>query len=753
MLAMIPQAGNDWLKQPNPNLAVGAFPPNLAAHLSLDIQQKVVLFMMQKYVWPQVQERRPFEEMWKKILNMYRIKLDKNDTSIEENSPAGRDQKESTSNNNPNIKVADSVVFDAVERLTDLHHFVSFKEGIPIQYNIPKYYDSRKEDSFYHPFLDKIKAANALLQWNADNEEIYRKHAIVARHFYLYGISFVQSAFEFKVGIVQRMQGPQMIQVPEIEAIGTTFDPISIWKLWLNYRLLASEMDYQPCPFMFDVTPRFATLQNIYDPRLNPFGFANLDKVQALGGQWLFSTEQMAGMRSAISGVTGLDDAIKFGAAEMLDPKYSVEAVGTYYPMLPLDPATGDWETYKDGRPVPFYRYIVNTFGENLAGRQILLRLQRNFYPRDMLPIYGTSHMPDLDSGLYTPSIGYLLYNHYKEICTCKDQYLTNKDWFNNPPGWVLASSPAQNEDRNKPGANIIVNGPNDFGWRQPYDGTQTTVKMMEHLREQAQTAAKSGDAILGKALGGRTSATEAANAFQASMSAVTTPINIFNFDIMGGFATRVWEYTGSWFPGPLLEAITGSMGFALKPEDLWLRVGLKWDIGSSYIESIVRQQNIRYMLESSMGDPAINRAPMWRELLEEWRFDTASEWVNDGGVEREIAIATEQAINTFYGKNVIINPDQNHQIAIRVKTRFLEDQDSVYMTQYRDQAPKIVQQVQIHQSFVQLQLHQQLLMMKLAGAQPGQGQQQQSDAPPMGAHNVAANHAQMVQQGGAAIG
>jgi hypothetical protein len=753
MLPIIPQKANDWLRQPNPNLAVGMFPPNLAATLSLDIQQKVVLFMMQKYVWPQVQERRPFECMWKKILDMYRIRLDQHDTTVDENSPTGRDQKETDASgkNAPKVRVADSVVFDAVERLTDLHHFVAFKNGLPIQYNIPKYFDARKEDSFYHPFRDRIKAGNALLQWNADNEEVYRKHLIAARHFYQYGVAFVQSAFNFEVSIVQRMQGMGVVQIPEITAIGTTFEPISIWKLWLNYRLLASEMDYQPCPFMFDLTPRFATLQNQYNPRTNPFGYANLDMVQNLGGQWLFTTEQMQGMREAIQGITHLDDAVQYGTAEMLDPKYSLEAVGTYYPMLPLDPQTGDWEHYQDGTPVPFFRYIVNTFGENLSGHQILLRLQRNFYPRDMLPLYGTSHMPDLDSGLYTPSLGYLLYNHYKEIVTCKEQYLTNKDWINNPPSWVLSSSPAQTQDRNKPGANLVVNGPNDFGWRTPYDGTGSTVNMMQHLREQAQTASKSGDAILGKALGGRTSATEAANAFQASMSAVTTPINIFNFDIMGGFADRVWEYTASWFPPPLLEAITGSMGFAIKPEDLWLRVGLKSDVGSSYIESIVRQQNIRYMLESSMGDPTINRAPMWRELLEEWGFDTANEWINDGGVEREVAIATEQAINTFYGNQVMLNPDQNHQIAIRVKTRFLEDQSSVYMTQYKDKAPLLVQQIQIHQSFVQLQLHQQLLMMKLQGGSPQAGPPA-AGAPPLSNANVAANTGQMVQQGGAAL-
>lgn len=766
MLPIIPQAANNWLLQPNPQMAVGAFPPNLVAYLPEDLQAKIALYICQHYAWPQVLERLPFEQMWDNILSMYRIKMDKVDLSIDESSKVGKDQKTDNSQNANKVKVADSVVFDAVERLTDLTHFVSFKEGMPIQYNIPRYYDNRGEDSFYHPFKDRIQCMNALLNWNFDNEDIFRKHPVLTRHFYTYGVAFAISLFNFKVQLMQRMDNMGRTgQVPEITSIGTTFDPISIRKLWLNWRLSAHEMDYQPCPFFFEETPRFATLQNQYSPQTNPFGFLNLDKLQTAASQYIYNEMEMQATRKALEGLSSHDNARQFGLPQILDPQYSVEALWSFFPMLPLDPQTMAWETYPDddkqgrsGQTVPFFRYIVNSFGQNLAGKQILLRVQRNYFPRDILPIYGTSHMPDLDSGLYAPSLGYLLWNHYREIITCKMQYMTNKDWVNDPPAWVQGSSPAVNQNLTAPGARIEVNGMNDFGWRTPFDATQTTVGMMTHLREQAQTTTKSTDAIMGKALGGRTSATEASNAFQASMSAVTTPINLFNFDMMGGFAMRVHEYTGTWFPPQLLESITGQMGVALKPQDFWLRVGMKWDVGSSYVENIVRSQNIQYILQSSMGDPSINRAAMWKELLRVWRFDTEGEWVNDQGLEREVWMATKQAIETFNGKPAIINPDQNHDIAIRVKSRFLEDQDSVYMTTYRNMAPEILKQIQIHQQFLQLKLHQQLLQMKLSGGMANLDPSTQAPGTASGQAPLASGGppvttpGQMVQQGGAAL-
>src|SRR6266404_4565599 len=695
---IVPISANNWLSTPDAGQALQTFPANLVSALSEDAQKKILRFMQDKYLFPQIMERQPFEQLWDKLLLMYRIKLDKVDTSIDENSRVGQSQKEDVSDSGESVRLADSLMYDAVERLTDVHHFISFKEGLPIQYNIPHYYDTRKEDSFYHPLRDKIKAANCFLAWNADNEQIYLKHLITARHFYQYGIAFARSEFAFEVQMVPRMSAKGMVQIPQIAKIGTTFDPISIRKLWLNWRLMANEMDYQPCPFFYEETPRFATLQNQYDPRLNPHGFGNLDKVAASNPGYLFGSQEMDSARKALESIAQLDNK-PVSIPQILEPKYSVEALWTFYPMLPLDPNTGEWETRQNGQPVPMQRFIVNSWGTNLVGQQILLRIQRNFYPRDSIPLYGTSHMPDLDSGLYSPSMGYLLWNHYREIVTCKNQYIENKDWINDPPTMILQSSPAQDQPINRKGQKITVNSMNDLERREAVDGTQTTVSMMRELREQAQTSSKSQDAILGKALGGRTSATEAQNVFQASMSAITTPINIFNYDIMGGYADRVWEYTATWFPPTLLKEITGQMGFAISPEDLWIKVGLKWDIGSTYIESIVRQQNLRYVLESSMGDPSINRAPLWQELLTEWRFDNVAEIVNDQGFAKEVYIATNQAIDTFVGdNNVLINPDQNHAIAIKVKIAFLEDSEGVWAKKYPERLPLLAQQITMHQ-------------------------------------------------------
>jgi hypothetical protein len=620
MTPLIPQAANKWLQSPNGTTLMRKFPLNLCAVISPEVQAKIFRYVQTNYIWPQVTERQPFEGIWDKILKLARVNLDAIDLNFGRDTNAGRDQVESGSDS---VKVSDSCIFDAIDRLSNINHFISWKDGMPAQYVKPEYLATPYETEVYSPTDDRVKAGNALFQWNATNQNFYLKHLICARHHYTYGISFARSEFVLESQMIPRQDNMgQIIPREEITKIGITFDPISIRKLWLNFRIPVHEMQMQPCPFYFEESPYFATLQNVYDPDKNPFGFWNLEKLTAKN--FIYAQPEMQSVRDAMEQRIRIirqtigDTSSGGTIAQVLQPEYSVDALWTLYPMLPLDEQTGDWEKYPDGTPVKMKRYIMQTFGSNLATNQVLLRLQRNFYPRDGLPIYGSSHMPDLDSGTYSPCLGELLFNHYKEIVTCTNQFIANKDWVNDPPAWVQMSSPASDTDLTRKGAKIKVNGANDFGWREPFDATSGTAAMRQMLRDEAQTTSKAVDAILGKAMGGRTSATEASNAYQASMSGITTDINLYNAGISGGFAERTWDYAGLWFDPDLLRAITGQFGFVLSPEDMWLSIGIQTNVGSQYIASIVRQQNLRYVAESTATDPFANRANILLELFRE---------------------------------------------------------------------------------------------------------------------------------------
>lgn len=760
-------------QQTNPNPTSKAqFPPNVAATIPKDLMTRITNYLVSNYLLPQIMERRSYEPLWDELLQMYKMKMTTDNLTIplsdsksDQGSLVDRQLENQRFNNAGGAQMSDSVIYDAVDRLTNLNHFISWKDGKPIQFQPPKVENIANEDQYYFPTADKYNSMNGLLDWNIKNQDVYRKHLITCRHHYLYGISFVGSEFVLKSEVMNRQNNQgQMIQQTEITDIGITFEPISVRRIWLNYRLPVYDMKFQPCPFLFKAVPRFSVMSSIYHPTNNPFGYVNLDTIT--DGQWMFSAPEMEEARKAMAARIG-NNQVSDSLIELVAPKFSVEALWSFYPMLPLaqDPQ-GNWMFEKDaqGKDIPFTRWIWQTFTNNLmASGFSTIRLQQNFYPKGEIPLFGSSHMPDLDSALYSPAIGEILENHFKELCTAANQYLDNKNLINDPPSWTVAGSPAVNANRNKPGADLIVNGPNDIGWKQVYDGTTTTVQYIQMVRDQAQTSSKAVDAILGKALGGRTSATEAANAFQAAMSGVTTDVNLFNYDIMGGYATRVFDYTGLWFNPDLIKSITGMYGTQLQPEDLWARVEMKWDVGSTYIESIVKQQSIQYVLQAAPMSPYLNGAILWRELFRELRMPELAEAIMDNGFEQNVYEASEQTTDTYMGKQVIIDPAQDQQVAMEVKMRYLKDLDSDWNVNYGGQpapvpnqkgqpqsrAQYLAEQIQIHQQFALIQMQAQLTQQHLANAAAAAQNNKSGNADVSDAQHQANTAGQVQQQSG----
>ena len=660
--------------------------------------------MFSDYVWPQVTARMPFEEKWDRLQRMYEVKKNK------DRPRQSRKEETKTINTTgePKIELAETIIFDTVDRLKNLNYFISWKDR-PVQYNRPRFISTALEDEFYNPTTRKVQSANATLDWNNEMQNVRGKHLKLCQHHYLYGLSFVYSDFNFEIDT-----DGSSTDFLLIKNIGTTFEPISIRRLWLNPQLPVDRMDQQICPFFFDLQTRGSVMQNVYHPQLNPFGFLNLDKLES--PQYLFGQEASAFTKGLSADAKNIQTQMR--------PEFSGEALWTMYPYLVLP-----------GQQI-MKRYIFQFYANNLfAGGVVPVRIQELYHPRKRLPIYGCSHMPDLDSGLYCPSIAEILENHYDELVRAKTQFIENKDWINDPPTEVIGGTPAANNPNiNRPGVKYEVTGPTDVVRRQPFDATATTLAFIEQIRDAAQTSGKAVDAILGKAMGGRTTATEASNAFQASMSGVTSDVDHFCSNIFGPYAQRHWENLGKFMPKEILDRICGNIDAPpLNAQDLLIQVGLKTDVGSTFIESIVKQQHLQQTIAASTQSPYLDQAVLWKAFFREIKLPEALDAVKDNGFEFQVSFAYDQAVQTYLGKPIAIDPNQDHQIASRVKMRFLQDSRSEYNMQYAanpsavpglNTAQYLAQQIATHQQFVQLAA-QQAMMLQQAALQDEQANQQ----------------------------
>lgn len=690
--------------------------PNLANVLPMDKLQEIYLWMHEKYIMPQLDGRRPYEEVWRLLYDAYRMRLKIRDIKLTQDDSKFLQTlvERSRRSGGEDLNLSDTLIFDTVDRMANLTHFITWKDDVPVQFNPLRNKVTPLEDRFYAPTTMTYQAANGLLEHFVSKEQLYRKTRILSKDYYLYGVCFALSHLNYT--LTQGESGQVTLNNLDI-----TFDPISIRKVWINFMLPLSKMGQQPCPFWYEYSSHFAILQNVYDPVWNPFGYVNLDKLDPQSYNNFASVGEKTFLDALQARLNSAGQVLNYAGCAWMN----VAAKWSFLPMLPLDPQTGDFITYgkghpQEGKPVPYSRFTWEQYGTDIIAAKVTpIRVQECNHYGEELPIFGSTHLEDLDSAAYSMSICEALIDYAIELSTGINQYTENKNQINNPATWHLIGSPSYNQDINKAGAKVEVTSPNAMGWRTVPDATQTTVQMMEHIRERAQTTSKAVDAIMGKAMGGRTSATEAQNVFQAAMSGVTTDINMFNFDTAGQYAMRVWNWS-KWFDIDLLVAITGSYGLELKEEDRNLQMSLKYDVGSSFIESIVKQGHIRYFLETGMRRPdVIDAGECFIMLADELRIKGLRKCIIPDGTERNIAKATEQAIKTYLNEQVMIDPSQDHRIAIEVKTRFLEDVESVWNTRYGAQtylnspmtrAQFLAQQIQLHTNMYQIQVQQQML-------------------------------------------
>src|SRR6188768_3785039 len=66
---------NALITTPQGEISTFPFPENIAGALPKEIRQKIYRFMLDKYIWPQVQARKVYEREWDKLLEMARASL------------------------------------------------------------------------------------------------------------------------------------------------------------------------------------------------------------------------------------------------------------------------------------------------------------------------------------------------------------------------------------------------------------------------------------------------------------------------------------------------------------------------------------------------------------------------------------------------------------------------------------------------------------------------------------------------------
>ena len=220
------------------------------------------------------------------------------------------------------------------------------------------------------------------------------------------------------------------------------------------------------------------------------------------------------------------DDTTKTDAEDNagFDSNTDDSATGTFrqfdcYALLPIDeekPKGKRWDAKKH----PAKRYWVTVIAPNDLSAGVCLRIERNPDPDDEYPFEMVKLLPGDADKLYGMSLGQALRGNFTEQCTTKAQMLDRKTLHNNRPLKAITGEVHVDAGGLAFGKDKIYWCDNENSLTEfQMDTTPDTVNMqtLNYLDADSDETAGNNRSVRGEAMGGRTSSSEATNAFGAA--------------------------------------------------------------------------------------------------------------------------------------------------------------------------------------------------------------------------------------------
>lgn len=203
---------------------------------------------------------------------------------------------------------------------------------------------------------------------------------------------------------------------------------------------------------------------------------------------------------------------------------------------LPIDKDKNKWEN--DGAEI---RCRVRIIGDPENGD--ILEIRENVFPAGIPMLVG--HQTQDDIGMYPISLGEKVKTYYDQICIAIDQLIDNRSKNNRKP--IVCDPVRVNLDRYDFGHSGVITVDGDVRTAlmelQISDMTGTIMNTINYYELKVKEIMNTTDAVLGMAMGGRTSASEYMGARAAATTPIFSDMASIEDDIIGGFMRKFSQY------------------------------------------------------------------------------------------------------------------------------------------------------------------------------------------------------------------
>lgn len=730
--------------------------PNLAENQEL--AKAVTQYLTQEYWYPQLWLAQPFWNTWRQVDNMWRARFAARDLAMPNVTKQSVETKTPTHVDGKSARGQSVKPFQQMHAVTNIMEQISWEDGLPVRAEVP---EDVIEGDFYRPSEQSCLAANTILRTSAEEMDLRTRYRRNAGCFAKYGCSWALTDFEMRYedvtlrwmaespeqaqAIIQaypsaQMVAPGMLVARErrVSSMVTHFIPLSVDDVLIDPLVSLSPVDRQPCPIVRQHITAAELQAHRYDAELNPFGWQNVDMaITETQNHYALSQEDEGPLRDRLKNRYNISDQtgggwrtqrikqlwrafplLRIAPDGTLDTSNTgVECPhcegkgkftqrtdsGQFAPSVTCPTCQGSGRVY-----LPLKRYFVDFFGGMGTGA-VCLRIQE--MPQGYeIPLLFAADLVEDDSTSIPMSKAEVALIATEQLTTCETQFEDSKNKVIYRGTKVKEDSPAAKvQDFNKPNLKVTYESdPREverFDAGQ-YDETVTLLPQIQRKEDQIEQIFGVTPTLQGLLASGRRSALEIGEATEAAKNPLVLMTDRFNRQMMGGWGRKSLRNLELFGDRDYIRRVTGREYFG--------KVRMFTAVGKEFFAKLAAQQNIRYILESSANDPAMQaaRPALWNKLLPLMGITDVR--VPDGGMQKAQDEAM-QIVSRILGDGEMLppSPEDPHEIFLQVFNGALKDP---YWQKHAPQNLPLLQQRIMWQT--QLNIQQQMLMLQQQAAE-----------------------------------
>ena len=405
--------------------------------------------------------------------------------------------------------------------------------------------------------------------------------------------------------------------------------------------------------------------------------YVNVDKIDSTKIYQGRTSDSMHADRETNAGYeSGTDDS-----ATGLLQQYDATA------MLPIDeskPAGKRWDSKKHVAK-KFWVTVIHSFTDGVC-----LRIERNPDPDDEMPFEIVPLFPKDPDKAYGLSPAQILRGTYSEQTTMKMQLIDHGTLLNNRPLWVVAGEVhIDGTDDLKFGKDKVyqVDSKNSMGEFQ-MDTTPYTVTMgmLAYLDSDSDETMGTVSAVRGQAMGGRTSAGEATNAYTAARLPHKMTVQYVLHRLLRFYAKkgiRLWHLHAE--DDQILKITDGEEVYRnVRPIDLFGDFDVEVNIVDQFEQSMLQEQMMTFTMQNILPIymDILDKRESFKDIADKFLHIDVSRWIKPDLSEQSKLLARTEHETMRNGGYVEPTPDEDFDTMLRehqgerIQYRGMENQD-----------------------------------------------------------------------------